>query len=270
MSLRIHPVSEAGFAPAVRADGHPLSFLEFGVLRLTPMNPGITLTFPDREAVILLLQGAATVRGGELSGDMGPRGSVFDDLPWAVYIPPGVALDVRVHESMLAAVASAPATAHKRVQLISPSHISERVVGANNWTRKVRSVVDQRVSERLLVGETVNPPGNWSSYPPHKHDRLTDSGELPMEEVYYYTVRPDSGFGLQLIYSAPDDPESLDQIYRVRGGDVVLLPRGYHPVVAAAGYELHYVWAIAGPRVASGAWSDDPAHAWIRQLEHGR
>ena len=270
MSLRIHPVSEAGFAPAVRADGHPLSFLEFGVLRLTPMNPGITLTFPDREAVILLLQGAATVRGGELSGDMGPRGSVFDDLPWAVYIPPGVALDVRVHESMLAAVATAPATAHKRVQLISPSHMSERVVGANNWTRKVRSVVDQRVSERLLVGETVNPPGNWSSYPPHKHDRLTDSGELPMEEVYYYTVRPDSGFGLQLIYSAPDDPESLDQIYRVRGGDVVLLPRGYHPVVAAAGYELHYVWAIAGPRVASGAWSDDPAHAWIRQLEHGR
>lgn len=270
MSLRIHPTPEAGFAAAVRADGHPLSFLEFGVLGLTPTNPVITLAFPDREAVLLLLQGAATVHGGEQGGNVGPRRSVFDDLPWAVYIPPGVPLEVRARESILAAVATAPSAARTRVQLISPDLVSERVVGANNWTRKVRSVVDQRVSERLLVGETVNPPGNWSSYPPHKHDRLTDAGELPMEEVYYYTVRPDSGFGLQLIYSTPDDPETLDQIYRVRGGDIVLLPRGYHPVVAAAGYELHYVWAIAGPRVANGAWSDDPAHAWIRQQEHGR
>ena len=270
MSLRIHPIPEPGFAAAVRADGHPLSLLEFGVLQLTPTNPVTTLMFPDREAVLLLLEGAATVRGGKQGGDVGPRGSVFDDLPWAVYIPPGVALEVRGRESMLAVVATAPATARKRVQLISPNQVSERVVGANNWTRTVRSVVDQRVSDRLLVGETVNPPGNWSSYPPHKHDRLTDAGELPMEEVYYYRVRPESGFGLQLIYSAPEDSESLDQIYRVRSGDLVLLPRGYHPVVAAAGYELHYVWAIAGPRVTSGAWSDDPAHAWIRQLEHGR
>ncbi len=270
MSLRIRPIPDSEFVAAVHADGHPLSFLEFGVLRLTPATPMITLAFPGREAVLLLLEGAATVRSGEHAGDLGPRESVFDDLPWAVYIPPGGTLDVRVRESMMAAVATAPAAAHRHVQLISPHHMSERVVGANNWTRRVRSVIDQTVSERLLVGETVNPPGNWSSYPPHKHDRLTDAGELPMEEVYYYTVRPDSGFGLQMIYSAPDDPESLDQIYRVRGGDLVLLPRGYHPVVAAAGYELHYVWAIAGPRVASGAWSDDPAHAWIRQLEHGR
>jgi len=270
MSLRIHPIPTAGFAAAVRADGHPFSFLEFGVLRLTHASPETTLAFADREAVLLLLEGAATVSGGDQGGDIGPRGSVFGDAPWAVYIPAGVALDVRVRDSMLAAVATAPATARKRVQLIGPNRVSERVVGADNWTRRVRSVVDQRLSERLLVGETVNPPGNWSSYPPHKHDRLTDAGELPMEEVYYYTLRPNSGFALQLIYSAPDDSETLDQIYRVKGGDVVLLPRGYHPVVAAAGYELHYVWAIAGPRVVSGAWSDDPAHAWIRKLDHGR
>src|SRR3989442_9395550 len=130
MSLRIHPVSKAGSVAAVRADGHPLSFLEFGVLRLTPTNPVITLTFPGREAVILLLEGAATVRGGEQGGDMGPRGSVFDDLPWAVYIPPGVALDVRVRESILAAVATA------RLLLTSASSSSVRVTRLSAWSAR--------------------------------------------------------------------------------------------------------------------------------------
>jgi 5-deoxy-glucuronate isomerase len=244
-----------------------LSFLEFGVLHLTPAHTAATLAFPGREAVVLLLEGAAAVRGGGQSWEVGPRRSVFDDKPWAVYVPPGVSLDVRARDSMLSAVATAPAQDHKRIQMIGPDRVTDRAVGANNWKRRVQTVVDQHVSERLLVGETLNPPGHWSSYPPHKHDRLTEGGELPMEEVYYYTLRPAGGFGLQLIYSAPGESEPLDQVYRVVSGDVVMLPRGYHPVVAAAGYELHYVWAIAGPQVLPGAWSDDPAHAWIRKLE---
>lgn len=268
MSLHRHPTSNTGSVVAVRADGHPLSFIEFGTLRLNRANPSATLAFQDRELALLLLEGAAVIRAGGERWEVGPRRSVFDDPPWAVYSPPSVPLEVTARDGVLAAVATAPAHNRHAIRVIGPDQVSERVVGAHNWTRRVRSVVDQRMSERLLVGETLNPPGNWSSYPPHKHDRLTET-ELPMEEVYYYTLRPDGGFGLQLIYSAPDDPESLDQIFRVKSGDIVLLPRGYHPVVAAAGYELHYVWAIAGPRVLGGAWSDDPAHTWIRTLERG-
>src|SRR3989442_15914482 len=113
MSLRIHPIPKAGFAAAVRADGHPLSFLEFGVLRLTPTSHTITLAFPNREAVLLLLGGSATAHCGEQGGDVGPRGSVFDDPPWDVYIPQGVPQAVRAREAVLAAVAAAPATPHK-------------------------------------------------------------------------------------------------------------------------------------------------------------
>ena len=89
-----------------------------------------------------------------------------------------------------------------------------------------------------------------------------------MEEVYYYLTRPVGGFGLQMLYTAPGHPEPIDDVYRVESGDLLVIPRGYHPVVAAAGYELYYLWAMAGEQSRYGAWSDDPTHAWVREREH--
>jgi 5-deoxy-glucuronate isomerase len=146
---------------------------------------------------------------------------------------------------------------------VHPDQVTVRAVGRDAWSRRVCSVVDQRVASRLLVGETINQAGAWSSYPPHKHDTEVPGREVPMEEVYHFMVRPPGGFGLQMVYTAPEAARPFEHIYRVRDGDTVVIPRGYHPVVAAGGYQLAYLWAISGDRVDYGAWNDDPAHAWL-------
>ena len=107
-----------------------------------------------------------------------------------------------------------------------------------------------------MVGETFNPPGNWSSYPPHKHDGK--DGEPTLEEVYYFTIDPPQGFGQQILYT--NDGESAS--HSVRDGDTVLLPYGYHPVSASPGYRLCYLWGMAGEQ-RKLALHEDPAHKWI-------
>jgi 5-deoxy-glucuronate isomerase len=119
-------------------------------------------------------------------------------------------------------------------------------------------------AQRLLAGETLNPPGNWSSYPPHKHDRSNPPLEAILEEVYFFRTKPAQGFGLMWTYTAADDPDGFSTVFVVEDGDTVLLPKGYHPVVAAPGYQLHYTWVLAGEERRYGAWADDPRHAWVK------
>jgi 5-deoxy-glucuronate isomerase len=109
-----------------------------------------------------------------------------------------------------------------------------------------------------MVGETFNPPGNWSSYPPHKHDGR--DGEPVLEEVYYYRVSPPQGFGQQMLYTSDGECTT----HTVRDGDAVLLPYGYHPVSSPPGYTLYYLWAMAGGERRL-ALHEDPAHVWIHQ-----
>jgi 5-deoxy-glucuronate isomerase len=115
-------------------------------------------------------------------------------------------------------------------------------------------------AHRLMVGETFNPPGHWSSYPPHKHDGR--DGEPKLEEIYYYRIDPPQGFGHQMLYTA--DGESVTHV--VRDGDAVLLPYGYHPVAAPPGYKLYYLWAMAGAE-RKLALHEDPAHKWIHDAK---
>ena len=115
--------------------------------------------------------------------------------------------------------------------------------------------------KRLMVGETFNPPGNWSSYPPHKHDGR--DGEPVLEEVYYYRVSPPHGFGQQMLYAADGECHT----HTVKDGDAVLLPYGYHPVSAPPGYRLYYLWAMAGAERRL-ALHEDPAHRWIHEIQN--
>ena len=110
-----------------------------------------------------------------------------------------------------------------------------------------------------MLGETINPPGNWSSYPPHKHDRHAPPEEVALEEVYYYRFKPDGGFGVQLIYDDRDERALI-----VRDGDVVAIPSGYHPVVAAPGYTLYYLWVMAGEGRQLAPFFD-ARHAWVQE-----
>ena len=145
--------------------------------------------------------------------------------------------------------------------LIGPADVKVNARGRANYSREVHDifVTDPHV-QRLMVGETFNPPGNWSSYPPHKHDGK--DGEPTLEEVYYFTIDPPQGFGQQILYT--NDGESAT--HSVRDGDAVLLPYGYHPVSAPPGYRLCYLWGMAGEQ-RKLALHEDPAHKWIHEAK---
>jgi len=148
---------------------------------------------------------------------------------------------------------------------VAPEQAIVKSVGKDNWTRTVFThIADNIPAAHLICGETVNKPGGWSSCPPHKHDVYREPSEVPMEEIYYFLCDPPQGFGFIRVYTQKDAPDAFDVAYAVENGDTVLIPRGYHPVVACPGYTLNYTWILAGEGRTYGAWADDPAHAWIK------
>ena len=142
-----------------------------------------------------------------------------------------------------------------------PEDVEVEVRGAGNATRQITNQIQPGFpAERILVCEVLTPAGNWSSYPPHKHDENRLPGEVVLEEVYYYRAPAPEAFGIQRLYTADGD---LDVTEVVRDGDLFLIPRGYHPFVAAHGYDFYYLCVLAGDHHSMAA-SDDPALAWAR------
>jgi 5-deoxy-glucuronate isomerase len=249
-----------------------LRFLDFARLQLRSGGKYSAET-GEREYVLDIFSGAAaisveSVRGrNQVFPRAGARPDVFSGPPVMVYVPPHSRYEIAaVSEALDAGIFSAPGKTLSHPQLIEGADVAKVEVGRDNWRRTVYSALAQNVpAERLLAGETLNPPGNWSSYPPHKHDRSNPPKEAVLEEIYFFRLKPSQGYGFIWTYTAPDDPEGFSTVFVVEDGDTVLLPKGYHPVVAAPGYELHYTWVLAGEERRYGAWSDDPRHAWIKK-----
>ena len=132
--------------------------------------------------------------------------------------------------------------------------------GSGTNTRHVQNILPEtEPAHSLLVVEVITPPGHWSSYPPHKHDRDALPDESLLEETYYHRLDPAQGYAVQRVYT---DDRSLDETMAVEDRDVVLVPRGYHPVGAPHGYRLYYLNVMAGPR-RIWRFRNDPAHEWM-------
>jgi 5-deoxy-glucuronate isomerase len=159
------------------------------------------------------------------------------------------------------AICSAPAEGRLPPRLIPSSEVGQETRGKGTNTRHVRNILPDTSphAENLLVVEVVTPGGNWSSYPPHKHDRDALPDESQLEESYYHRLSPAQGYAVQRVYT---DDRSLDETILVQDRDLVLVPRGYHPVGAAHGYDLWYLNVMAGPR-RIWRFHNDPAHQWI-------
>jgi 5-deoxy-glucuronate isomerase len=221
----------------------------------------------DEESVVVVLHGMVDVDADESPlGLAGSRDSVFHGPGHAVYAPPRTRLRLTARSEVELAIVTTPVgdslLAPTRPRIIGPRDQRIAAVGKGNWARSVRTILGpEHAAARLLLGETVNPPGNWSSYPPHKHDEQAPPDEVRLEEVYLFKVDPPSGFGVQIRYDAAGE-----QLFRVRNNDAAAIRTGYHPVVAAPGYALYYLWAMAGegreviPRL-------DPQHAWVLDTE---
>ena len=208
------------------------------------------------EAVVVLQEGRGTFA---VSGERWPvsRAGVFSERATAVYLPVAAELAVLADTPLEAVAFSTPAPAGGMAAIVTPDRVRVNARGRGVYSREVHDIfVDDPHARRLMVGETFNPPGHWSSFPPHKHDGR--DGEPSLEEVYYYRVDPPQGFGQQMLYTSAGE----SAVHAVRDGDVVLLPYGYHPVATPPGYRLYYLWGLAGAQ-RKLALFEDPAHTWI-------
>jgi 5-deoxy-glucuronate isomerase len=219
-------------------------YVGFEVFDLPPARR-LARTLAEREQCVVLLAGSAVVSiDGRPLGTIGPRAGPFAGKPFAVYVPPRAQLDLEAQTRCELAVGSAPATGRFPARLITPAQVGEEVRGTGTNTRYIYDVLPESApAERLLVVEALTPGGHWSSYPPHKHDTVRD-GETQLEETYYHRLARPGGFAVQRVYT---DDLSLDETLAVSDRDVVLVPRGYHPVGAAHGFDLYYLNVMAGP-----------------------
>lgn len=210
-----------------------------------------------RELCVVVLSGTADIGSWR---DVGSRPSVFDGAPDAAYMPPGGhALIGANSDRCEIALCWAPAKKGASPALIRGSEIKPFQRGSGRTLRTIHNILmEDRPAESLLVTEVLTPAGNWSSYPPHKHDTDDPPREAYLEETYYHRFARPDGFAVQLVYT---DDRSLDEAIQVRDRDVVLVPRGYHPVAAGPGYDLYYLNVMAGP---TRRWlvTTDPAHRW--------
>jgi len=236
------------------------TYVGFEVYRL---RAGQTVRHPteNREACLVMLSGKASVTGGGMDfGVIGGRASPFEPDPWSVYVPARSEWSITAQTDCEVAVCTAPAEGRLPARLIAPQAVGQETRGKGTNTRHVRNILpESEPAESLLVVEVITPSGHWSSYPPHKHDRDALPQESLLEETYYHRLNPPQGFALQRVYT---DDRTLDETLAPADGDVVLVPRGYHPVGAPHGYELYYLNVMAGPK-RTWKFYNDPAHEWL-------
>lgn len=217
---------------------------------------------PQQEVALVTLAGGASVqvRDGarfELPG----RASVWDDLPWTLYLPAGIsATATAAGERAVVALASAPSRGHGATEpiVIGPEDVRVEVRGAGNATRQINHIITPEFpADRLEVVEVYTPSGNWSSWPPHKHDTDDMPNEAVLEEIYHYRFRRPDAWGVQRLYGG-----SVEGLWAVRDGDTIIVRDGYHPFVATHGDDAYYLNALAGD-VRTMACSFDPLLAGV-------
>lgn len=223
----------------------------------------------ENEYALVILGGICTIRSsrGEWEA-IGRRPDVFSGMPYTLYLPRQTSFSVEaLSDELDIAYGWCAADADYPPQLVTPANTTIEIRGGGNATRQINNMIPPGFNcQRLVVVEVYTPSGNWSSYPPHKHDvhREDDDGNLleaDLEEIYFYKMDGAEGYAYQRVYTADG---RLDELVMARHDDVVLVPEGYHPVVSAHGYTTYYLNFLAGS-AQSLANSDDPAYAWIKE-----
>ncbi|MCP4008842.1 MAG: 5-deoxy-glucuronate isomerase [Proteobacteria bacterium] len=221
----------------------------------------------DREVILVLVEGKAEIAAGDSNfGELGDRMSVFERTPpHCVYVPNAVSWTVNPTTRCVLAVCSAPGKGNYPARIIGPTGIEleQRGKGAN--TRYIHNIAmeNRDVADSLLVTEVFTPDGNWSSYPPHRHDEDNYPDITYLEETYYHRINPAQGYGIQRVFT---EDATLDETMAVSDGDVVLVPKGHHPCCSPYGYEMYYLNVMAGP-LRKWRFQNHPDHDWIFQRD---
>ncbi len=250
-------------------------YISFQARRLAAQQTW-TATTGNFEMAIVSFSGRLSVESnrGQWS-HIGERESVFSGLPYALYLPRHTTFTLGAETNCEYAVALTPTDQDYQPRLITPHDIEVEIRGGDNATRHINNIIPPGFPcHRLVVVEVYTPGGNWSSYPPHKHDvhKTSPNGkvlEADLEEVYFYKLDRPEGFAFQRVYTAPESPLHragfpIDAVVMARENDAVLIPEGYHPVASPPGYTTYYLNVLAGS-AQSLANNEDPHYAWVKE-----
>jgi len=259
--MRIRPRGTHGLVTEVTPQSAGWTHVGFALHRLAPGETATAET-GEREVCLVLISGRATlIVDGVDRGEIGERMSPFHGAPWAAYVPAGGRWEISAKTKLELAVCSAPGAPGFTAKLIPPGTHAQITRGRGSNTRLVTNIMpdDDGSANALLVVEVITPGGNTSSYPPHKHDTDDLPNESRLEETYYHRFDPPQGFGFQRVYT---DDRTLDEVAVLEDGDVMLAPRGYHPVATVHGYDSYYLNVMAGPK-RIWKFHNEPAHEWL-------
>ena len=263
----VRHVRPAGGATGTRLAITPASvgwrYLSF---RVVALGAGQTMdaALPGEELVVVPLAGSGRFRfdGGDHPVS---RRDVFTARPHVLYVPPGMDCAIVADGTFEVAIGSAPATGRYPARLYRPDELPSFVRGGANASRGVTATLDPSLeTERLIAYEILTPSGNWSSFPPHRHDGRF--GTTYHEESYYYRLTPVDGFAIQRLYTRDTE---LDVSIAAADGDLVLVHEGYHTVATAPGTNAYYLNFLAGD-TKPVVQLNDPAYAWIADDWTGR
>lgn len=222
----------------------------------------------ENEMALVVLGGTCNIHSSRGKWEkVGRRPDVFSGMPYTLYLPRQTTFSVEARSDELDIAYGWCSTNEDHApQLITPLQVGIEIRGGENATRQINDMIPPGFDcHRLVVVEVYTPSGNWSSYPPHKHDvhQEDENGQIleaELEEIYFYKIDKPEGYAYQRVYSTDG---RLDELMLARNNDLVLVPEGYHPVVSAHGYTTYYLNFLAGS-AQSLANSDDPQYAWVK------
>ena len=262
-NLRISLNPQQGYNKIFDVGEYGMKLTKFGLLKLAKGSSYAGDT-GETELALVLIGGNFAVQGDGWAFEVADgRTSPFTGKPHCLYLPRRTKYSIVALSDVELAYNGSPATRDTvKPTLIKPEDTRHIALGRDNWTRTSEIILDEKFdSEHFYIGEGTIPSGNWSGYPSHRHDVNNPPAELDMEETYFYLFDPPQGFGFQSVYK-PDG--SLNEAYRVQSYDTVAIAEGYHPLVGAPGYQMYYLWTMAGAQGRGLISSMDPAHVWVK------
>jgi 5-deoxy-glucuronate isomerase len=248
--------------------GEKTRYTGFSLLKLGP-NETQRSKSEDEELVLVILSGKCNIRiNNKIFEQLGDRKDVFSGKATSIYIPINSSYEVIECQGGELEIAILSAVSRRQYEpfVIIPNDVITNNRGILNYRREVNHILIENGEDRvdkILVGETIGYPGQWSSFISHKHDTYNPPHETEMEEIYHYRLKPSSGFGIQVLYN---DNLSLREAYMIKDGDTVIVLNGYHPLVVALGTQIYYLWVMAGPYGRKMMTREDPNFAWLNNV----
>ena len=253
-------------------------FISFQARRLNMGNKW-SFNSSENELAIVILSGAISVNSNRGTWQSIERENVWTSAGTALYLPRRSEFTITAARDSEFAVTWVPTDEDHEPWLIQPQNVPISIRGGDNVSRQINDLLPPGSPvHRLILVEVYTPSGNWSSYPPHKHDvhiedEVGNLVEADLEEVYFYKIDKPEGYAYQRVYTDENSPLQqagypIDALVKAQNNCAVLIPEGYHPVVSAPGYTTYYLNVLAGS-AQSLANQDDPLHSWVKNSYKG-